>query len=577
MKVKNLRILHFLNTARYDRAGKFLSTFDSNFKVMMKTIRFLPDCHHYIVVPDRGRFVDTKQIMKKEFNLERVDNISFLEYPYTHGSASNKATFDENGLHKMFENYVSQYEIIHEDKKFQRKLNNLVQTFDTQLNEKDFDDIKDLKESSRHFDGIAFKSMIKLHDFDIDFIFNHLPENHYNILSVLGSKKYGFLVNSFIFFHWVDTPKSRLNYQIYPTYYRQLEAIHLCDKAFFHTTASSEYLKLNFNPKDNPNIEMVFDDVQKKEAYMPLASDRFPESEPFDIPKFYNSKKEEKELIIFNHRWNTTTGVERMEKYMEGMEEEFEIWSTDVKVSPPKYVKSGRLSLGQYRYLLENSLCSVCFVDDYATWNLSLQDGLRLNKPVLIYKHSTFVAMLGEKYPLFFETKEEFQQLLKKIKKIKGKEFKYPVPDFEEQFKNNIIQNVKETFEAKKYKQESKNLKMWVNLIYQICKANPINCATKDAILFYGTKFLNKDSSGEFNDMHSESASWQFVRRQLIEFGIEDDCSQYQTTYRIPEHLEDKVKDFIKDLPKFEISFKELAKSKKINRSKNISNFFKEK
>ena len=45
-----LRILHYLNPVRYDTTGRFQSEFDSNYKVVEKTISFLPMCHHYIVM-----------------------------------------------------------------------------------------------------------------------------------------------------------------------------------------------------------------------------------------------------------------------------------------------------------------------------------------------------------------------------------------------------------------------------------------------------------------------------------------------------------------------------------------------
>jgi len=570
MKLKGYRIMHLLNTARYDRNGKFLHDFDSNFKVMMKTVRFLPECHHYIVVPDRNRFTGTEDSIRKEFHLNS-SNITFLYYNYTHGSASNKASFSEEGMDHMLKDFEVDYEISLNNKHLDRKISKLLDVHKNALDEKDFNDLDELRNSTKHFDGVKFKSMIKLHSMDFDFVFNHLPENHYNVLSVFGSKKYGFLINSFIFYHWVDTPGSRLNYQIYPTYMRQLEAINLCDKVFFHTTASSEYLKYNFDKDPNCTVSLNFENVRKKESYMPLASDEFPESEAFDLPVFKNNNGEEKDIILFNHRWNTTTGVDRMERYMVGLEGSCEIWSTDVKVSPSKYVKSDRLSLGQYRYLIENTLCSICFVDSYATWNLSLQDGLRLKKPVLIYKHPTFVAMLGEQYPFFFETKEEFQLLIEKVKSLRDRPFEYPVRDFESEFKTNIHKSMIECIETPKYKQESKNLKMWLFIIYQLCKEN--GYATKDTVLFYGTKFLSKDS-GTVKDMHSESASWQFVRRQLMEFGITDDHTSKHTRYTISKDLLPRVETEIKDI-NFTMDFNALVKAKKVSNSVSVMNLLK--
>ena len=60
----------------------------------------------------------------------------------------------------------------------------------------------------------------------------------------------------------------------------------------------------------------------------------------------------------------------------------------------------------------------MCFVDNYATWNLSIQDGLSVNKPVLIYDQPAMRKVLGNDYPLFFKTKDEFQTQVKNLKNM---------------------------------------------------------------------------------------------------------------------------------------------------------------
>ena len=132
------------------------------------------------------------------------------------------------------------------------------------------------------------------------------------------------------------------------------------------------------------NLEQVA--LKEKINYFPLGVGNLPEPEPFPLPK--------KKILVFNHRWNATTGVKKLISFTEGLDrDEWLVWITDSDAKKPKagkpapdWMKIQNLpSGGQYRYLLDNCYATICFVNDYMTWNLSVQDGLSLNKPVLIY------------------------------------------------------------------------------------------------------------------------------------------------------------------------------------------------
>ena len=79
-------------------------------------------------------------------------------------------------------------------------------------------------------------------------------------------------------------------------------------------------------------------------------------------------------------------------------------------------------------------------------WNLSIQDGLSLNKPVLIYDHPTMRKVVGDNYPLFFKTKEDFQSKLKNL----SKEFKWELPNYDEQFKENVLNSINEIMDKER-------------------------------------------------------------------------------------------------------------------------------
>ena len=61
------------------------------------------------------------------------------------------------------------------------------------------------------------------------------------------------------------------------------------------------------------SIDMNY--IKDKTKTMPLASDRLPPAEPIDLPT-------DKKIIVFNHRWGKTTGVNRLLEYFEGLEDE---------------------------------------------------------------------------------------------------------------------------------------------------------------------------------------------------------------------------------------------------------------
>ena len=65
-----LRILHYTSPVRFDTSGVFQHEFDSNYKVVEKTISFLPNCHHYVVVPQKNVIPDDRQ------------NDTLISYPY---------------------------------------------------------------------------------------------------------------------------------------------------------------------------------------------------------------------------------------------------------------------------------------------------------------------------------------------------------------------------------------------------------------------------------------------------------------------------------------------------------------
>ena len=68
-KLYGRRVLHFLSPVKF-KGNVYKHGSDSNYKVVEKTIKFLPMCHHYVVVPENHTIDDTRL------------NVTLLKYPY---------------------------------------------------------------------------------------------------------------------------------------------------------------------------------------------------------------------------------------------------------------------------------------------------------------------------------------------------------------------------------------------------------------------------------------------------------------------------------------------------------------
>lgn len=83
--MKNLRILHVLSPVKW-KGNTFNAKADANWKVAEKTIKWLPNCHHYILAP-------------LEHNITiNGSNITFLKYNYPKSVQLNRGMFDYRNI-----------------------------------------------------------------------------------------------------------------------------------------------------------------------------------------------------------------------------------------------------------------------------------------------------------------------------------------------------------------------------------------------------------------------------------------------------------------------------------------------
>ncbi len=84
------RILHFWTPVRF-KNNTFQSEIDSNFRTLIKQIKFFPQCHHYVFVPERN------DISIKD------KNITFLPYPFPQSAVANRTVFYTDEFNKLID------------------------------------------------------------------------------------------------------------------------------------------------------------------------------------------------------------------------------------------------------------------------------------------------------------------------------------------------------------------------------------------------------------------------------------------------------------------------------------------
>lgn len=440
--MKYLRILHYLSPVRWD-ANMFLADVDANFKVVLKTIEFLPECHHYILMPEKHNFNNNNK------------NVTLLPYDYPWSGVSSKAHFNFNCMKLDF----------------------------TKL--------------------------------DIDFVFNHQSELTSNICTYFHAKRNFSNLKIYNFIHWLDLQSNRTGGDKFnPVYfYNQLSGMMIGDRLFLH---NDKILNNYIKPEcENRNISLINENIlNDKIQYMPLSStiDKV-SSEVFDL-------KTNKKIIVFNHRLNDSSNLKMLYEFDKRLDKNvYELWVTDINASE-EFLRP-KLNINQYKYLLENCYCTLCFIDGYTTWNLALQDGLKVNKPCLCLYHPILSSILNENYPYYFKTLDECFNLLGNLPEI----FNYELIDFDLEFKNNLLNSLKEDFKEVNTKQFEK-IDKYKELISQGVRNK-------------------KEINDSINPNLARSNGFSSIRNVLLFNNFKDNFNSKYTEYYLP--TEELSNDFNND------------------------------
>ena len=486
----------------------------------MDTVNFLPMCHHYIMIPERNTLSSSDKLYS-------MDNVTIIPFPYPQSVMQNRANFDGRTFCRIF--------------------------------------------SGRQKVEFRPGEFITLHtsSIDIDFVFCHQPEILTNVLWNLLSLRYGMNnTDSMCFFHWVDCNASSPAPAFPPTFFRQFEAIDRCSKIFFHSGMSLKYLMSNFGEK-KPHVLIPEEKILlNKIAKMPLKAKPLPQTNGE-----YWSPPEGIKVIAFNHRWNETTGARQLHKMMEGLPEEYLVLVTDEKVKKPlsgyspvdeggkleeleeddtdsvyepgrfKYAYEGipKSRLGSYELysdFLRGSYASVAWIKGYATWNLSVQDPILVGTPTLVYDSPMMREVLGDNYPFYFKTKDDFQRMIQNM----PSDFSHSVPTHDNTFRDNLVQAMMSSWQHTKMNKEGSFCKPWLYFV--------LNGMEYKKDFLFQTHPIMVDAQG--------GNSWETIRRWCLQFGLKDDPTSRHTRLFIPnEDIKNKVEKYLEEFDGSKYSMKE--------------------
>ena len=84
------RVLHVLSPVRW-KSSRFIHELDANYKVMDKTVNWLPMCHHYILVPPYNSIPNDRE------------NVTLIKFPYAGSVLFNRGYFNSKEFLKVID------------------------------------------------------------------------------------------------------------------------------------------------------------------------------------------------------------------------------------------------------------------------------------------------------------------------------------------------------------------------------------------------------------------------------------------------------------------------------------------
>ena len=122
--------------------------------------------------------------------------------------------------------------------------------------------------------------------------------------------------------------------------------------------------------------------------------------------------------IVFNHREGVYTGSEWFFETMDKLWEErqdFKVYTSLKDMGKPYTKYIGHSDRGVYLNQLAKAHFGVGTFQGYSAWSMSATDGLSRGVPYLLPNDFCYSEMVGDDYPLLYNGKDEFKEMVVKL------------------------------------------------------------------------------------------------------------------------------------------------------------------
>jgi hypothetical protein len=341
---------------------------------------------------------------------------------------------------------------------------------------------------------------------DVDVILCNQPEVSANLAAFFFNQRREkpIIIN---FYHWIDCKESRKFARDLGGYiWRQIDGALAADMNYFHTPYAHSLF-------ENEWKELLIDDIKYKHDYFSVAPTIFGNT-PIELPK--------KKIILFNHRNNATTGWQEVleaGKKLREKRDDFVLWFTDDQKTDQNKMLEGldfvivkRVPFESYGYLMQNSHFSVCNVDGYATWNLSVLDSVANDCYPLIRNTDLLRSLVPN--AIHFSSIDELVKIMDEFLDIPylWDELRYwetPI------HKSNVITSIKTALDARLRGKTPKKYELVRDFI------EDAGCSVRK------TEWVNK-----FWSFHA-NGNFQKIRWNLLYSGVCDDIQSSTTVYSL--------------------------------------------
>ena len=158
--------------------------------------------------------------------------------------------------------------------------------------------------------------------------------------------------------------------------------------------------------------------------------------------------------------------------------------------------------------------------------------------------------VLGDNYPLYFKTKDDFQHKLQNL----PDNFSHRIPKHDEVFRGNLVNAMENSWNVTKENKEGSFCKPWLYFI--------LNDLEYKKDFLYQTHPIMVDAQG--------GNSWETIRRWCLQFGLKDDPYSRHTRLFIPnDEIRKKMEKYLEgydgskhSMKKHEAFHSELNKTK---------------